>query len=121
VYQQIADRVFTPFLESFNPQLLLISVGFDAHWSDPITTLGLSTAGYFMLAQNVLALAATYCNGKIVFVLEGGYNPANVASGAAAVFAAATGVEMPAAIDFSPHQEPDYAAHIEEIRKRHGF
>ena len=121
VYEQIADQVFAPFVESFKPQMLLISVGFDAHWSDPITSLGLSTAGYLMLAQKVMALAETYCNGKIVFVLEGGYNPSNVANGAAAVFAAATETGMSEADDKSPHQEPDYAARIEEIRQRHGF
>jgi acetoin utilization deacetylase AcuC-like enzyme len=33
--------------------MIFISVGFDAHWNDPITTLGLSTNGYFMLAQKV--------------------------------------------------------------------
>jgi acetoin utilization deacetylase AcuC-like enzyme len=121
VYEQIADDIFTPFIQSFQPQMLLISVGFDAHWNDPITSLGLSTAGYRMLAQKVIGLAETYCNGKIVFVLEGGYNPTNVANGAAAVFAAATGAAIPDADDSSPHREPDYTARIEEIRKRHGL
>ena len=78
-------------MEAFKPQMILISVGFDAHWNDPITMLGLSTAGYLMLAQKVMALAEEYCDGKIVFVLEGGYDPVNVANGAEAVFVAATG------------------------------
>src|SRR5215216_1564218 len=45
VYEQVAEQIFVPFVQSFKPQMILISVGFDAHWSDPITTLGLSTAG----------------------------------------------------------------------------
>ena len=121
VYEQVADRVFAPFVESFRPQLLLISVGFDAHWNDPITSLGLSTRGYFMLAQKVIALAREYCDGRIVFVLEGGYDPANVANGAEAVFLAATGQGELQVNDPSPRNEPDCEARIEEVRTWHGF
>lgn len=121
VYEQVADRIFAPFVEAFQPQLLLISVGFDAHWNDPITSLGLSTPGYFMLAQKVIALAQEYCEGKIVFVLEGGYDPANVANGAEAIFIAATGKGELQTNDLSPSNEPDCEARLEEVRKRHGF
>ena len=121
VYEQVADRIFTPFVQSFKPQLIFISVGFDAHWSDPITTLGLSTAGYLMLAKKVMALAEEHCDGKIVFVLEGGYDPVNVANGAEAVFVAATGKGESEANDPNPNQEPDCESRIEEVRKWHGF
>ncbi len=121
VYEQIADRIFLPFVQSFKPQMILISVGFDAHWSDPITTLGLSTAGYLMLAKKVISLAEEYCDGKIVFVLEGGYDPMNVANGTEAVFIAATGKGESEAKDPNPNKEPDCESRIEEIRKWHGF
>jgi len=121
VYEQVADQLFVPLVESFKPQMLFISVGFDAHWSDPITMLGLSTAGYFVLAKKVMTLAEEYCDGKIVFVLEGGYDPVNVANGADAVFVAATGKGASAANDPNPHQEPDCDSRIAEIRKWHGF
>lgn len=121
VYEQVADQLFQPFMESFKPQMLLISIGFDAHWNDPITMLGLSTGGYRMLAQKVTALAEQYCDGKIVFVLEGGYDPANVSNGTEAVFAALTGRGEPSANDPSPYKEPDIESRIEEIRKWHGF
>ena len=121
VYEQVAEKVFVPFVESFQPQMILISVGFDAHWSDPLTMLGLSTAGYFMLAKKVMAIAEGHCDGKIVFVLEGGYDPVNVANGAEAVFAAATGRGTPEAHDPNPHREPDCESRIEEVRKWHGF
>jgi len=123
VYEQAADRIFAPFVESFKPQMIFVSVGFDAHWNDPITTLGLSTAGYLMLAKKVKALAQKYCDGKIVFVLEGGYDPTNVANGAEAVFIAATGKgeSETAWYDPNPHAEPNCESRIEEIRKWHGF
>jgi len=121
VYERVADDIFKGFVEAFKPQMIFISVGFDAHWNDPITSLGLSTKGYLMLAQKVIDLAAEFCGGRIVFVLEGGYDPVNVAHGAEAVFAAATGSGTSEANDLSPHKEPDPEARIEEIRKWHGF
>lgn len=121
VYEQVADRIFLPFVESFQPQMIFISVGFDAHWNDPITMLGLSTAGYLMLARKVLALAEDYCDGRIVFVLEGGYDPLNVANGAEAVFVAATGEGESEVNDANPHPEPDCESRIAEICERHGF
>jgi acetoin utilization deacetylase AcuC-like enzyme len=121
VFEQIAERIFIPFLQSFKPQLLLVSVGFDAHWNDPLTSLGLSTAGYLMLARKVVALAEEYCAGKIVFVLEGGYDPLNVANGSEAVFMALTGRGESKVNDPNPRREPDCEARIEEIRRWHGF
>ncbi len=121
VYEQIAERIFVPFIDSFKPQMIFVSVGFDAHWSDPITTLGLSSAGYLMLAQKAVVLAQEYCDGKIVFVLEGGYDPTNVVNGVEATFAAATGKGASEANDPSPYPEPDCEARIEEIRRWHGF
>jgi len=121
VYEQVADEIFLPFVKSFKPQILFISVGFDAHWSDPITMLGLSTAGYLMLAKKAMQLADEYCDGKIVFVLEGGYDPMNVANGAEAVFVALTGKGESVVNDPNPYQEPDCESRIDEIRKWHGF
>ena len=122
-YEQVADQIFVPFIESFRPQMIFVSVGFDAHWNDPITMLGLSTAGYLMLARKVMALAEKYCDGRIVFVIEGGYDPTNVANGSEAVFSAATGKSESgvAAGDPNPHKEPDCQSRIEEIREWHGF
>jgi acetoin utilization deacetylase AcuC-like enzyme len=121
VYEQVADRLFVPFVKSFRPQMLLISVGFDAHWNDPITMLGLSTAGYLMLARKMVDLAEEYCGGRIVFVLEGGYDPANVANGSETVFIAATGKGESKAEDPNPYPEPDCESRIEEVRSWQGL
>jgi len=122
VYEQAADRIFNPFVEAFKPQMIFISVGFDAHWNDPITMLGLSSKGYATLARKVATLAEEHCGGKIVFVLEGGYDPVNVANGADGVFEALTslgsGID---ANDPNPYTEPDCESRIEEIRNWHNF
>ena len=48
---------------------VMISAGFDAHWDDPLTSLGLSTRGYFNMSKKLVELAEEYCDGKIVFGL----------------------------------------------------
>ena len=122
VYEQVVDRIFKPFVESFKPQMILISVGFDAHWNDPITMLGLSSQGYLTLAKKVVALAEEHCDGRIVFVLEGGYDPVNVANGADGVFEALINLRAGnEANDPNPYKEPDCESRIEEVHKWHGF
>ena len=75
-YDQIAVEIIEPFVRRFRPQLILVSAGFDAHWKDPLTSLGLSTAGFHALSARLVRLADEQCDGKILFVLEGGYDPA---------------------------------------------
>jgi acetoin utilization deacetylase AcuC-like enzyme len=122
VFTRAADEIFKPIVESFRPQMLFISAGFDAHWSDPITSLGLSTQGYYSISKKLVEIAEEYCSGKIVFVLEGGYDPHNVANGAMAVFDALTNSPLRKdAHDPSPHHEPDHESRFAEIRKWHGI
>ena len=60
------------------PQLTIVSAGFDAHRLDPIGSLGLESEDFATLTQQVLAIAKTYSGGRIVSVMEGGYNPVAV-------------------------------------------
>ncbi len=75
-----------PALREFKPQLILISAGFDAHYLDPLAELNFNEDDYAWLTQQTLAIAADYCEGRVISVLEGGYNlPALAASVAAHV------------------------------------
>lgn len=121
-FSRIADGLFTPMAESFKPQMLLVSAGFDSHWNDPITSLGLSTRGFYNVSKRLVELAEEHCGGRIVFVLEGGYDPANVAHGAGAVFDALTNRPLrDEAGDKSPYKEPDFESRLDEIRQIHGL
>ena len=120
-YERIANEIFAPFIESFKPGLILVSAGFDAHWNDPITSLGLSTTGYFMLSKKLVDLAEEHCGGKIVFVLEGGYNATNLANGATAVFAALMNKDFVDPGDASPRKETDANEMIKKVCKWHKF
>lgn len=121
-YARVAEAIFEPAVRSFRPQMLFVSTGFDAHWSDPLTMLGLSTRGFFHLSRKLVQLAGEHCRGRIVFVLEGGYDPHNVANGAAAVFAALEHRDLELQTDDEcPHADPDHESRIAEVRKWNTF
>jgi acetoin utilization deacetylase AcuC-like enzyme len=120
-FEAIAEKAVAPLIESFRPQLILVSAGFDSHWNDPITSLGLSSAGFYALSKKLVDLAGEHCNGRIVFVLEGGYAPINVANGVDAVFAALTGDAWVDPHDSFPRKEPDISARLDAFRAWHGL
>ena len=64
--QKLADRL--------RPELVLISAGFDAHAEDPVGDLGLDIEDFAILTKEIVAVAETHAQGRIVSVLEGGYN-----------------------------------------------
>jgi acetoin utilization deacetylase AcuC-like enzyme len=73
-YEPVFRQVMAPAADRFDPQLILVSAGFDAHWKDPLGGLYLSTAGFAKLTGIIIELAQTLCNGRVVFVQEGGYD-----------------------------------------------
>lgn len=76
------DRQITPALQSFEPEFLLISAGFDAHRDDPIGGLNWDDETFAEMTRRCVNIAREYSNDRIVSVLEGGYNPAALATAA---------------------------------------
>ena len=63
-----------PALREFRPELLLVSAGFDAHRRDPLANLMLEVGDFSWVTQQLLAVAADCCDGRLVSTLEGGYD-----------------------------------------------
>ena len=61
-------------LKSFQPQFILFSAGFDAHKDDPLAQLQLTSKDFYEITRRTLVYAKTHCNGKVVSILEGGYD-----------------------------------------------
>jgi len=61
-------------LEEFKPEFILISAGFDAHKDDPLAQFNLTTEDYHTITKRILESSKKFCNGKIVSILEGGYD-----------------------------------------------
>jgi acetoin utilization deacetylase AcuC-like enzyme len=74
-------EIFVPLCEKFRPELFAVSAGFDAHFDDPLTGLRLSTEAYGWLTTMVITQAEKFCEGKVVFLLEGGYDLEALAGG----------------------------------------
>jgi len=73
-YRELVDNDMLPAIEAFAPEVLLISTGFDAHIDDDMSGVSLTTDGYSWIMQRLYDLAAAQCGGKLISVLEGGYN-----------------------------------------------
>ena len=61
-------------LKKFKPEFVLISAGFDAHEADPLAQFRLKTDDYYHITKRILEISKPFCNGKIVSILEGGYD-----------------------------------------------
>jgi acetoin utilization deacetylase AcuC-like enzyme len=75
--------IIIPALDAFAPGLLIISAGFDAHIADPLAQLRVETADYAWLTAQLVAVADRHCGGRVVSVLEGGYDLNALAASAA--------------------------------------
>ena len=84
-YLEVIDEIITPKVKEFRPELILISAGFDAHKGDPLASMSVSTEGFAKMATRIRDLAESVCNGRLVAVLEGGYNPVVLAESVEAV------------------------------------
>jgi acetoin utilization deacetylase AcuC-like enzyme len=78
------SEIILPKLDAFAPGLLIVSAGFDAHIADPLAQLRLEYADYAWITDELVAIADKHCGGRIVSVLEGGYD-LNALAGSAAV------------------------------------
>ncbi len=84
VYRAAVERVIIPALYRHRPELILVSIGYDAHWSDPLAQMRLSIAGYVAVIGQLLEAADDLCEGHLALVLEGGYDLDALASGVVA-------------------------------------
>ena len=73
-YRACFTKEVLPALDAFKPELLLVSAGFDAHRDDPLGGLLLDDSTFAWLGQTLRAVAEKHCGGRLLSVLEGGYN-----------------------------------------------
>jgi acetoin utilization deacetylase AcuC-like enzyme len=68
------ERELLPALEDFDPSIVLVSAGFDAHRDDPLAQTELTTSAFATMTERLLELARSRCKGRLVSLLEGGYD-----------------------------------------------
>jgi acetoin utilization deacetylase AcuC-like enzyme len=74
VFREAVETAILPRIDSFHPDLIVISAGFDAHWRDPLAGINLTEADFGWATRRVMDLAERHCEGRVVSVLEGGYD-----------------------------------------------
>ena len=73
-YGAVFHDVFLPIAQQFRPELVLVSAGFDPHRADPLGGMNVTERGFAAMASAMKALADEVCGGKLVLLLEGGYD-----------------------------------------------
>ncbi len=119
-YGRILTELILPKVEGFQPDLILVSAGFDAHWQDPLATAGLTLTGDAYLARALVAMAEKLCNGRILFVLEGGYHQMALTYGVLNVLNALLArddIQDP--LGPMPQPEQDVTDLLQQLKRRH--
>ena len=91
-YMIILDRIIGPILRQYDPKMILVSIGVDAHYSDPLASLALSSKAYLEICKRLIDTAP---DRRIAFVLEGGYALEATAEVLSALAGQFCGVEVP--------------------------
>ena len=87
-YLAAFDHVFVPAITAFKPDLVLVSAGFDAFEHDPLAGMRVTFAGFAAMARRLRGVADKVANGRIIAVLEGGYDLDGLAGGMTQVLTA---------------------------------
>jgi acetoin utilization deacetylase AcuC-like enzyme len=74
IFREAFETAILPRVDGFGPDLIVISAGFDAHWRDPLANLSLKEADFAWATAKVLDIADSSCGGRVVSLLEGGYD-----------------------------------------------
>src|SRR5258706_975334 len=119
-YAQIFEQIVWPVAKRFQPELLMVSAGFDAHWADPLGNIQLSLPGYGHLTRELIKIADELCGGKIIFVLEGGYNLTSLSHGVLNVGDALLGEsQVLDPLGFPQDKEVDLNKLINQVKRIH--
>jgi acetoin utilization deacetylase AcuC-like enzyme len=119
-YLRAFREVLVPVARRFQPQLILVSAGFDPHWADHLAMMTATITGFAQMAMILKELAAELCQGRLVFTLEGGYNLRVVASSIKAIFDVLLGnseIEDPLGKASMASKPEGFDEHIEAIKR----
>jgi acetoin utilization deacetylase AcuC-like enzyme len=122
-FAALYEQVLWPAARRYQPQLIIVSAGFDSHWLDPIAGMRLSLTGYAQLSRELLKMAQELCAGKIVFAMEGGYNLDALSHGVANIARILLGDDIISDPLGPPRntQEPPIEPLIDQLKRIHGL
>jgi acetoin utilization deacetylase AcuC-like enzyme len=104
-YLAVYDRILRPIALEYEPELVLVSAGFDPYIKDPLGGMQVTGQGFGALAALVRDIAEKTCGGKVLITLEGGYNPDGLREGVREVLKAFQGPRKPVPSHAAPTAE----------------
>lgn len=119
-YGRVFQELILPKASAFAPELILVSAGYDAHWQDPLAMAGLSLTGYAGIARMLVEMAEALCDGRLLFVLEGGYHIDALSYGILNTFYALLGQDqLQDPLGAMPQNETDVTELLHQLKERH--
>ena len=115
-YARIYRELVEPVVRAFDPELVLVSAGFDPHRDDPLAGMAATERGFAAMSASCLAAASGAAQGRAVFVLEGGYDLDGIAASTAEVMKVLLGETVETGGASAPRIDPL----ISLFRKHHG-
>ena len=103
-YAFVFSHILAPIALEFQPGLILVSAGFDSHRQDPLGGMAMSEKGFAHLARSLMDMAMESCNGKVVFVLEGGYDLNALRDSVSCVLDELTGASLTRNMEYSANR-----------------
>ncbi len=121
-FERAFNQIIGPALERFSPDMLLVSAGYDAHNQDPLAGLQVTSRGFFEMTSKLAGFADKLCAGKMLMLLEGGYNPEALSVSVRNSCLALAGLELSDEPEREKQiSEPSIQDSLEEIRKIHSL
>ena len=121
-YLAAMDEVAIPLLEKYDPQMVLVSVGFDTHWRDPLASQLLSALAYAEMVSSLTQFTHSRCESKIALFLEGGYDLEAGGACLAGCVSALLNREWSDPIGPSPHPESNtWISVVQKVRSTWGL
>ncbi len=117
IYLEAFNKIVLPIIEQYRPQFMLVSAGFDGHYTDPVAELGLSLQGYSYMFSRILTHASQFCEGKVVVTLEGGYSLSFLGKMVTSAIAKMAGIKYDAMKDIGPMADAKTRKNAEQIIK----
>ena len=111
-YSTVFRRIIVPALRLFEPEFIIVSAGYDAHYGDPIAQMSLTASAYHDIAAQIQTAADALCAGRTCFILEGGYDEPALCSGVENTLKALWG-EPPLASPPAPPVHPETTSRVE--------
>ena len=113
-YNLLFENIIIPVAKQYKPELVLISCGFDTYIEDPLGGMKMTEKGYAGMTRQILEMAEKICDGKVIYVLEGGYSQEGIKKGTKAILEEMTFQNKE---KYSWRETAEFKEYYEEVKK----